>query len=77
MKKKFDGNLKFDEHLYPLVCRTEWIDEIILKIYECLNSDRLPKSGGGWNGQGCEQCSYKKQLAKIMEDHIRKNTKEQ
>ena len=59
-EKEFNGKLSFDEHLYPLVCDTEWIDKIIIEMYECLNSDKLPRSGGGWNGEGCEQCSYKK-----------------
>ena len=42
-EKEFNGKLSFDEHLYPLVCDTEWIDKIIIEMYECLNSDKLPK----------------------------------
>ena len=71
-EKDFGGKLKFDEHLYPLVCNTDWIEKIIQEIYECLNSDNLPKSGGGWNGEGCEQCSYKKKLFDIFKAHTKK-----
>ena len=56
--------------MFPLVCNTVWIDKIIQEIYECLNSENLPKSGGGWNGEGGEQCAYKKQLAGLMRTHI-------
>lgn len=71
-ERDFGGNLKFEEHLFPLVCNTDWIDKIIQEIYECLNSDNLPKSGGGWNGEGCEQCSYKKKLFNIFKSHTQK-----
>lgn len=74
-EKKFGCNLTFDEHLFPLVCNTDWIDKVIQDIYKCLKSEELPKSGGGWNGEGCEQCAYKKQLARIMRDHIEKEIK--
>jgi len=40
-----------------------------------LKSEELPKSGGGWNGEGCEQCAYKKQLAQVMRAHIEKEIK--
>ena len=69
-ENEFNCNLTFEEHLFPLVCNTVWIDKIIQEIYECLNSENLPKSGGGWNGEGCEQCAYKKQLAGLMRTHI-------
>jgi len=68
-EKEFSCNLSFDEHLYALVCNTDWVDEIIQDIYKCLTSEKLPKTGGGWNGEGCEQCSYKKQLYDIFKSH--------
>ncbi len=71
-EKEFGCNLKFDEFLYPLECNTEWVDQIIQDIYKCLNSEDLPKSGKGWNGEGCEQCDYKKKLAVLMKEHIEK-----
>ena len=70
-EKEFNSKLNFDEHLYPLVCSTDWIDKIIQEIYECLNSENLPKSGGGWNGEGCEQCAYKKKLFDIFKAHTK------
>ena len=52
--------------------KKEILNKIIQEIYECLNSDNLPKSGGGWNGEGCEQCSYKKKLFNIFKSHTQK-----
>ena len=71
-EKEFGGNLMFDEHLYTLKCDTNWVDKILEEMYECLNSESLPRTGGGWNGQGCEQCAYKKSLAKLMRAQIEK-----
>ena len=68
-EKEFNKNLSFEEYLFPLVCNTDWVDEIIKEIYHCLNSEKLPKSGGGWNGEGCEQCLYKKKLFDIFKAH--------
>ena len=68
-EKEFNKNLSFEEYLFPLACNTDWVDEIIKEIYQCLNSDKLPKSGGGWNGEGCEQCLYKKKLFDIFKAH--------
>ena len=68
-EKEFNKNLSFEEYLFPLACNTDWVDEIIKEIYQCLNSEKLPKSGGGWNGEGCEQCLYKKKLFNIFKTH--------
>ena len=68
-EKEFNKNLSFEEYLFPLACNTDWVDEIIKEIYQCLNSEKLPKSGGGWNGEGCEQCLYKKKLFDIFKAH--------
>ena len=68
-EKEFNKNLSFEEYLFPLACNTDWVDEIIKEIYQCLNSEKLPKSGGGWNGEGCEQCLYKKNLFDIFKAH--------
>ena len=69
-EKEFGGNLMFDEHLYTLKCDTNWVDKILEEMYECLKSENLPRTGGGWNGQGCEQCAYKKQLYEIFKSHV-------
>ena len=69
-EKEFGGNLMFDEHLYTLKCDTNWVDKILEEMYECLMSESLPRTGGGWNGQGCEQCAYKKQLYEIFKSHV-------
>ena len=69
-EKEFGGNLMFDEHLYPLMCDTDWVDKILEEMFECLKSESLPKTGGGWNGKGCEQCAYKKQLYEIFKSHV-------
>ena len=69
---EFNGLFEFEQYVFPIHLDDSWVDNVIQKMYECLQSDKLPPSGGGWNGQGCEQCAYKKSLAKLMRAQIEK-----
>ena len=71
-KNEFNGLFEFEQYVFPIHLNDSWVDNVIQKMYECLQSDKLPPSGGGWNGQGCEQCAYKKSLAKLMRAQIEK-----
>ncbi len=52
-KKAFDGKLEFDIHLIPYQGKTDWIEQTINQIHQCLNSQNIPKSN-----PDCDYCSY-------------------
>lgn len=54
-KKAFDGQLEFEITLVPCEGTTEWIDAILPRIKECLESDMFPKEG-----DACEFCAYRR-----------------
>ncbi len=54
----FDGRLEFDMILVPCEGNTEWVEEIIPKIKECLMGDILPLPD-----PECEYCAYRKSAA--------------
>ena len=54
-KKAFDGQLEFEVTLVPCEGTTEWIDAILPRIKECLESDMFPKEG-----PNCEFCAYRR-----------------
>ena len=56
----FDGKLEFDIKLIPYKGKTEWIEPIIKKIYQCLNSKEIPKSS-----EDCDFCNYVKAVEKV------------
>ncbi len=43
----FDHKLHFDIHLFPYKGHTDWIDETIYRIHECLSKDDMPASSPG------------------------------
>ena len=71
-KNEFNGLFEFEQYVFPIHLNDSWVDNVIQKMYECLQSDKLPPSGGGWNGQASEQCADKKSLAKLMRAQIEK-----
>lgn len=50
---EFDKKLTFDIKLIPYEGTTSWIDDKIMEIYNCLQSDDAPVSG-----ENCEYCKY-------------------
>lgn len=52
-RKAFDGKLEFDVTLIPYTGSTEWVEPTLLKMKDCLDSDKLPKAGAD-----CDFCAY-------------------
>jgi hypothetical protein len=53
--KAFDARLEFDIKLIPYEGRTEWIEQTLLDIKTCLQSDTIPASASD-----CDFCRYRK-----------------
>ena len=52
-KKAFDGKLEFEVTLIPYTGSDKWIDSIIKKAHNCLNSSKIPISN-----KNCDYCAY-------------------
>ncbi len=73
-KKAFDAKLEFDVHVISYKGNDEWIEPILLKIRECLDSPVPPKAAGE-----CEYCDYRTRAGKALQALIvtpKKATKE-
>lgn len=53
----FNAKLEFDVTLIPYKGNGDWIDQAILDIHKCLNSDQIPESN-----PECEYCQYVKTI---------------
>ncbi len=51
--EKFDSKLEFDLTIIPYIGNPEWIEDTLISIKNCLDSDSLPKIG-----EDCEYCNY-------------------
>lgn len=60
-KKAFDGVLEFEVTLVTHKGDDSWVEPTLLKIKECLNSDKLPAVG-----DGCDYCVYREMVGKKM-----------
>ncbi len=58
-EEAFDAKLTFEVTVVPCDGETEWIDDILPKIKETLESDAIPPSG-----KACEFCPYREAAGK-------------
>ena len=60
-REAFDARLDFELTLIPHKGSTDWIEETLLKIKDCLESDAVPKPA-----EGCDFCAYREAASKGM-----------
>lgn len=56
----FDAKLEFDIKLIPYVGNTDWIEQTIVDMHNCLNGNEIPKSN-----PDCDFCQYVKAVKQI------------
>jgi CRISPR/Cas system-associated exonuclease Cas4 (RecB family) len=61
-KKAFDGLLEFEVTVVPSEGDTDWIDDLLPKIKETLDSDSIPPTG-----KACEFCPYREAAGKKLQ----------
>jgi RecB family exonuclease len=60
-KAAFDGKLEFEVTVVPCEGDTAWIDEILPRIKDALESDAIPPIG-----KACEYCPYREAAGKKL-----------
>lgn len=63
--KAFDGKLEFDVNLIPYTGKSDWIDDVLMRIKKCLDSDDIPKESAG-----CEYCAYRTKAGEAFKKHV-------
>jgi hypothetical protein len=56
----FDAKLEFDIKIIPYEGKTEWIIPTLLKIKDCLMSDKIPPAG-----PECDFCTYRSAIQSL------------
>ncbi len=69
-KKAFDAKLEFEVTIVPCDGEADWIDDILPRIKEVLESDMYPASG-----KACEYCAYREASGKKLLDIHNKHKK--
>jgi CRISPR/Cas system-associated exonuclease Cas4 (RecB family) len=60
-REAFDGRLEFKVTVVPCTGDTGWIDEILPRIKETLESDEIPPPG-----ESCDYCAYREAAGKTL-----------
>lgn len=69
-REAFDARLEFELTLVPHEGSTDWIDDALIRLKECLDSDELPAAG-----LECDYCMYREAVGKKMPAFIGKTKK--
>ena len=57
-KEAFDAKLEFDIKLIPYTGSDTWVEDALVDIKQCLESEKISKAGGA-----CDYCAYRKATA--------------
>lgn len=66
-REAFDGKLEFSVKIIPYTGKSDWIDDVLKRAKECLDSDKVPRES-----PTCEHCEYRKEARKAYERHVGK-----
>lgn len=57
-KDKFGGVVEFETHVFPYSGKSDWVDQTLLDMKACMDSDDMPAVGQAAMGGECEHCAY-------------------
>lgn len=66
-REAFDGKLEFEVTILPYKGDDSWVEPTVLKIYECLKNDEIPKAS-----ENCEYCSYRKSVVEKAKKFLKR-----
>jgi PD-(D/E)XK nuclease superfamily len=62
-REAFDGRLDFELTLVPYTGSTAWIDDALVQLKACLDSEALPSAG-----EGCDYCTYRGAVETVLQE---------
>lgn len=71
-KDAFDGKVEFETHVFPHHGTSDWVDQTLLDMKACMDSDDMPAIGTAAMGGPCEFCSYARSRTELTLAALRK-----
>jgi len=62
---KFNNKLDFKTKLIPYEGSDDWVENVLKKMKQCLDSDKIPEVGQAAMGGECDYCGYAKQRTSL------------
>lgn len=69
-REAFDGRLDFELTLVPYTGSADWVDDCLVRLKACLDSDEIPQAG-----EECDYCKYREAAGKALLAQKSKNVK--
>jgi len=63
-REAFGGRLDFDMTLVPYKGDASWVDQVLVDLKACLDSEQLPAAGSD-----CDYCRYREAAAQVLEKY--------
>ncbi|HEY4501698.1 MAG TPA: PD-(D/E)XK nuclease family protein [Candidatus Paceibacterota bacterium] len=60
-RESFDGRLDFELTLVPYTGSTDWVEDCLLRLKACLDSDEIPPAGSD-----CDYCRYREAAGRAL-----------
>lgn len=61
-REAFDGRLDFELTLVPYVGKADWIEDALVRLKACLDSEAIPPAG-----DDCDYCKYREAAGKALQ----------
>ena len=68
-REAFDGRLDFELTLVPYKGSTDWVEDVLIALKKCLDSDEVPQAGAD-----CDYCKYREVVGKALLAKEKTNT---
>lgn len=69
----FNDRVEFRTKVIPYKGKDDWVEKTLVKMKECMDSDKMPPMGTSIMGGDCEFCSYARSRTELTLEHIQKN----
>lgn len=68
----FFGKLEFKTKVIPYTGNDSWIDQTLVAMKKCMDSDEMPPVGDHIMGGPCEYCTYARQRTELTLKHLKR-----
>lgn len=67
----FGNRLEFTTKLIPYLGNASWVDDVLIRMKACIESDDMPPVGDAAMGGPCDFCTYARQRTELTLGHLK------
>jgi len=67
----FNDKVDFETHVFPHTGESDWVEQTLLDMKACMDSDKMPAVGNSAMGGECEHCAYARARTTLTLDALK------